>query len=98
MKDRASPLVVTVKVVPERTFGNPSHVRRNLATSLRISWELLVGMEMTMLRATVLATLTGVLVADKLGLGEDVPPGADLVEVGVRVLLELGRLELVSLG
>ncbi len=53
---------------------------------------------MTMLRATVLATMTLVLVEDLLGLGVGVPPGADLVEEGVRELLGVGRLDMDSLG
>ena len=95
LKDRALLVAVMVKVLP---LSSPSQLMRKSATVRRRSWELLAGMEMTMLRATVLATLTGVLVEDLLGLGVGVPPGADLVEEGVRELLGVGRLDMDSLG
>jgi hypothetical protein len=95
LKDRALLVAVMVKVLP---LSRPSQLIRNNATVRRRPWGLLVGMEMTMLRPTVLLATILVLVDDLLMLGVGVPPGAELVVEGEGVLLGLGRLDMDSLG
>ena len=57
-----------------------------------------MGMEMTMLMATLWPTMMAVEVEEKEGEGEGVPPGAERVEEGEGVLEELGKLVMDSLG
>ena len=95
LKDRALLVAVMLKVLP---LSSPSQLMRKSATVRRRFWELLAGMEMTMRRATVLATLTLVLVEDLLGLGVGVPPSAVIVSEGEGELLGVGRLDMDSLG
>ena len=96
LKDRALPeVVVTVKVLP--LPSSSQYMMKKAIVSCR-SWELLIGMEITMLTPTVLATLMAVLVEVRLVVGLGVPPRAERVVEGVGELLGDGRLVMDSLG
>ncbi len=78
--------------------SKPSQEIWNSAIWIKSSAGKAGDMAMTMETVTVCPTAMAVLVEEKEGVGEGVPPGAVLVVEGLGVLLEEGRLVMDSEG